>query len=268
MDKHYRKCLPLLILIGTILGITLSCRLFDDRIELEGEGIWRFYSFNPENILESIAQGNVNPFTLIAETTRAEGRIPALIAATPERAPSNSTMPVQWGQEEYFLIAQTIHEQSWGKPLGSQNLFNMSFELPCSDAELKTFHEAFFQSFEVIQTEEGETRVEHWITIRPRMHSIYTVEVNYQPNVNNKEPLDFSGYHFKAQEVLQIAEESGGDRVRLGVDNACQITLLAPGFDGMGWRILYQDLPSFEVILFNIAIDPLTGESKILIPKP
>jgi hypothetical protein len=182
--------------------------------------------------------------------------------------PSVPAASVQWSQEDFFQVAQTLHEQSWMEPLGDLNLYNMLFHVNCADAERGTFSEAEFKSYNVIQpTGEEEIRIEHWITIRPLMNSAYTVEVAYQPNVNYKEPIELARYQVTAGEALQIAESSGGSAVRAEVGNDCEISVMAPGPDGKGWRVLYQNKAERYYLLFEIAIDPETGDYKVMYPK-
>jgi hypothetical protein len=255
MRKQVWKWIAFLALIGTFLSVTLSCRLYDDRIELEKDGVWRYYSIDPDTILESLAQGNTDVFTPLAATP--EGELPA-----PKKL-------AQWSQEDFFLVAETIHEQSWGEPSGDQNLYNMLFHVNCADVERGTFSDAEFLSFKVIQTEgEEETRIEHWINIMPAIDLVYTVEVAYQPNVHYKVPIDLSQYKVTAGDALLIAEDKGGSAIRLEVNNTCRISVMAPGPDGKGWRVVYVDAYDSLKSLFVIDIDPQTGKYKVLYPKP
>lgn len=260
MSDRIKRLPVILILAGVILGATFSCllidgRLFNDRREIEKGGEWQYYSINPETLLEALSHGGADVFTMMI--------------ATPEGELSESAAIVRWRQEDYFLIAQAIHEQSWEEPLGKYDIYRMQFSVNCSDVERGVFSNARFYSFKVVQTEgEEETRIEHWIGIWPAENLVYTTEVMYQPNVNNKLPIELSRYKITAEQALRIAEENGGKEIRLTVGNACQIDALAPGPNGKGWRVLYSNFPSFADLLFEIAIDSETGEYKVLHPKP
>jgi len=255
MTKKVRHWLVFLALIGAVAGMILSCRAYDDRIELSKDGVWQYYSIDTGTILEALAQGNTNVFTLLAATP--EGELPS-----PQKT-------VHWSQDDFFLVAETIHEQSWGEPLGDQNLYNMLFHVNCADVERGTFSDAEFKSFEVIQVEgEEETRIEHWISIWPEIDLVYAVEVTYQPNVNYKAPIALSQYQVTAGEALQIAENSGGPAIRAEAGNDCKVSVMAPGPDGKGWRVIYANYPNGYHLLFEIAVDPKTGEYKVIYPKP
>jgi|GEM_PF-2448053 len=255
MTKQVRQWLVFLTLIGIAAGVILSCRVYDDRIELEKDSVWQYYSIDSDTILESLTQGNTDVFTPLAATP--EGELPA---------PQNL---VHWSEDDFFLVAKTVHEQSWGESLGDQNLYRMLFRTDCVNAERGIFSEAEIDSFKVIQTEgEEETRIEHWINIMPSIDLVYTVEVAYQPNVNYKEPIALSQYQVNASEALQIAENNGGSAIRAEVGNDCEISVLTPGSDDRGWRILYQNKAARYYLLFEIAVDPQTGEYKVLYPKP
>lgn len=254
MYERIKRLLTVLTFIGVALSVISSCRLFDNRIEIENSAEWRYYSITPETIIELISLGKTDVFTIM--TTPPEGNL------------SQEAAFVRWSQEDYFLIARTIHEQSLGEPLGELNLYNVLFKMDCSDVQRGMFSNAEFLSFKTIQISDEESRIEHWITIWPVENLVYTVEVKYQPNIHHKEPIDLSRYQIAAEDALQIAEENGGSKVRLKVGDACQIDAFAPGPDGKGWRIVYQDFPGFKNLLFEIAINPDTGEYKVLYPKP
>jgi hypothetical protein len=253
MTKQVRQWSVFLILIGIAASVILSCRVNDDRIELEKDSVWQYYSVDPDTILESLTQGNTDVFTPLAATP--EGELPV-----PQRL-------VYWSEEDFFLVAKTIHEQSWGESLGDQNLYRILFRTDCAIAERGIFSEAEIDSFKIIQTEgEEETRIEHWINIMPSIDLVYTVEVAYQPNVNYKELIELSLYQVTASEALQIAENSGGSTIRAEVGNDCEISVLTPGSGDRGWRILYQNKTDRYYLLFEIAIDPETGDYKVIYP--
>ena len=253
MRKQIWKWLVFLTLIGTVLGVMLSCRLFADRIELENDGVWQYYSMDPDTILESLAQRNTDVFNLLTATP--EGELPS-----PEKS-------ILWSEEDFLLVAETIYEQSWGERLGDQNLYNMLFHVNCADVEWEAFSDAEIKSFKVIQVEgEEETRVEYWISIWPEIDLVYTLEVAYQPNVNYKVPIELSQYRVYASEALRIAEDNGGGEIRTKVGNDCKISAMAPGLDGKGWQVLYYS--DGFTRLFEIAIDPQTGDYEVMYTKP
>jgi hypothetical protein len=234
----------------------MSCNIYtlhDDRIELEKNSEDKYYLIDPETILASLSQEKNDVFKPMAATPQ------------PELYSSMST-DVTWSQSDYMRIAQAIHQISWGEPLDGQNLYSFSFEMNCSDAGRGTFSEASFNSYEVIQPEqEEEKRIEYWIEIRPAINLVLTTKVEYQPNVNRKEPIDLLQYQITVDEALQIAEENGGNAARLAVDNDCQISAFSPTVSGNGWEIgydIYKD--NHFRSLFTITIDSKTGEYKVL----
>ncbi len=266
MTRQIKKKLAFIAFMGTVLGVLLSCRFYDDRIEIEKGGERRLYSFNQQTIIKSLNDGNTDIFTKLTPLT--DDEISHIVVTTPEYSSSLLATSASWGEDDYFRIAQTLHEQSWGKPLGDQNLYNMSFVVSCSDIKQGVFTGARFESFEVVQSgQEEETRIEHWITISPLKNLVSATDVVYQPNVHWKEPIDLSNYQITAEEALKIAEENGGYKKRMDVDNACKVSVLAPGPDSKGWRVIYINEPDMIKGLFEVAVDPQTGEYKVLFPE-
>ena len=223
MTKHSGKRFILLALLA--INVLSSCRIYDDRLELPKDGPWRFYSINSETILNQLDRGNMDVFNLLA--------------ATPEVISSIPATSIHWTQADYFRIAQALHQRSLGEPLGDQNLYSVSFTMGCSEIEQGTFSRAEFESFKVIQTGEEETRFERSMTITPLENSVNILEVQYQPSVKIRKSFSLTQYRITAEEGLQIAEKNGGSKIRLGVNNKCQISAIAPSSDGKGWHITY-----------------------------
>lgn len=238
-------------MIGVLIGTILSCSAYDDQIELSKDVVWRYYSITPDTILTSLVQGNTNVF--------------APLAATPEGELPSPKKLVLWEQDEFFLVAETIHKQSWGETLGDQNLYSMSFTTDCAYGEIGTFRSAEFLSFKVVATDAEEARLEYWISIWPSIDLLYTVEGVYQPNVKYKVPIAISQYQVTASEALHIAEEMGGSEIRAKAGNDCKISVTATGTDEKIWQVLYY--PDGFTRLFEILINAQTGDYNIIYPK-
>jgi hypothetical protein len=254
MVKQLKKRFIFLALMGIILSITLHCRFYDIQTEKAGNPEIRYYSFNPETILESLSEGNTDVFNLIT--------------ATPEVRSSGPTKPVFLSQADYVRIAQALHEQIWGVSVEDQNLQNMSFEMDCIDVARGIFKSADFDFYQIIQAEGEETRIEYTIMIRPSEGLIYTSKREFRPNMQIMKPVDLGRYNVTAEEALGIAEKYGGSEKRLEVGNTCNLDVIAPGPDYKGWRILYVDAYDNLKPLLEIAVDPQTGEDKVIYPKP
>ncbi len=254
MVKLLKKWIVFLTIIGCTLSITLCSRFYDIQTEQAGKTEIRYYSINPETILESLGQGNIDVFSLIA--------------ATPESMSSALVKPSFWNQGDYFQIAQALFEESWGVSLGNQNLLNMSFDMDCADVERGIFNSADFNFYQIIQAAGEETRIEYAIVIRPSEGLIYTSKREYRPNMQIMKPIDLGQYSVTAEDALGIAEKNGGAEKRLEVGNACDLDVLAPGPDYKGWRILYGDAYDNLKSILEVAVDPKTGENKVIFSKP
>jgi hypothetical protein len=254
MAIQHRKWFVFFTLI-TILSITSGCyAFFDDGIEIEGKGERQSYTIDSASILDSLVQGNTDIFKL------------------QEAAPATISTPfsesVTWSQADFFRVAQALHQKSWQETLGKQNLYAVAFVLDCSDIERGAFSKAEFYSFKIIKTEEEETRVEYYIRIVPSENLVSTSKVEFSPSLQTMKPIDLEEYQISAEAALQIAEKNGGAEKRIEYKNGCQIDALAPGPDGKGWRVLYLNNQKLIESYFEIAIDPETGEFKVLKSKP
>lgn len=255
MNQKHRRWLAATALLGIIWGISLAC-YSSDTYESSGDGQWRYYAINPETLPNALDQNDPNAFT------------PLVTTPTPQ--PTPLALSVQWGQVEYFRIAQTIHEQAWAIPLDDHNLYSISFDLDCSSANGGGFSLAEFRSNDVIQAKNGDIRLEHWIMITPGQNIVSTMADYHRPNVNHKTPFDLRQFKITADEALQMAESNGGSAARLQAGNDCRISISSG--DAQDWFILYTHYPDkgehVGTTLYQARIDPRTGEYKVLYPKP
>ncbi|PKO15298.1 MAG: hypothetical protein CVU39_11890 [Chloroflexi bacterium HGW-Chloroflexi-10] len=254
MATQHRKWFVFFTLI-TILSITSGCyAFFDDGIEIEGKGERQSYTIDSASILDSLVQGNTDIFKLQE--------------ATPVMISTPISESVTWSQADFFRIAQALYQKSWQETLGEQNLYAVAFVMDCSDIERGTFSKAEFYSFKIIKTGEEDTRVEYYIRIAPSENLVSTSKVEFSPSLHIMKPIDLEEYQISAEAALQIAEKNGGAEKRLEYKNECLINTIAPGPDGKGWRVTYVNINNKIESYLKIAINPETGESKVLKSKP
>lgn len=254
MPKKFKNWLVFFTLIGTLLYLMSSCALFDDRIQVLVNDEERYFSINPVNILESLEQGNTDVFTLLE--------------ATPGPLPSTHSTAISWSQDDFFRIAQTLHERSWGESLGSQNLDFMLFNMNCLDIEQGPFSDAELKFFKIIKTKEEDIRIDYHMYILPQRNLVIASKAEYEPNIYNLKPINLAEYHITAEEALQIAEKNGGSEKRLEVDNNCKIKAIADGYESNVWSIRYVHILNIMDSFFTVAVDSQTGKFKVVYPKP
>lgn len=252
--KYFRKWVVLFTLIGGILSITSCSRVYDIQAEQAGNPETRYYSINPDTILETLAQENKDVFSLMV--------------ATPESMPSASVKSLLWSQADYIRVAQALQEHIWGVYVEDQNIQNLFFGMDCADVERGNFTFANFDFYQIIQAKGEEIRVEYTIVIRPSEGLIYTSKRDFRPNTHTMRSVDLEQYSVTAEDALGIAEKNGGSEKRLEVSNACNLDVLAPGPDYKGWRVLYGDAHNNLKSLLEVVVDPQTGKYKVLYPKP
>lgn len=247
------KCFTFLI-IAAVLIITTGCyKIYDDRKENAGNLVIRYYTIDSATILDALDRGDTDVFTF-QETT-------------PEATGSPLVGSVSWSQADYFRIAQTLHQKIWSVPLGAQTLYNGHFQMNCTGVQQVAYNGAIFNSFQMVRSGEEEIRIEYAISIFPSHNEVRTTKLEFKPSTGTYKPIDLAQYRITAEAALQIAEKNGGMEKRLGVQNTCQIDLFAPGPDGKGWDVSYRDKQDNYERYFEIAIDPQTGEFKVLYPK-
>lgn len=251
MASQFRK-LTCFMLLMLVLSITFACQLpsfLEDTRPVTISSSEGQYEIDSVTILASIDQGNADVF--ISQI------------GTPEVMPTTPGKPVQWSQADYYRIAQTLHEFVWGEPIENWNLSEILFRMGCEDANNGPQF-AQFQLFRIGHVDEQETRIVRSLFIEPMKQSVSWHEYETAPAVGQWPTIDLGQFGISANDALQIAESNDGSKERSTVNNECSIYITAPDSMYDGWRIDYSqtNLPP----LFEIHIDPMTGEYKVVTP--
>ncbi len=242
--KKPNPVISLALAFIVLFSATLSCNVGET--EEKTNLFYHYYSFEPEFLLDAFEAGNVDVFSPIDEQ--------------PARIPSDQQIPVSWTQDDYLRIANALHEFVWGETLEGWQLNSMDFALGCEKSSIG-FQEGNFKFFKIAKTGERESRLQLIINIRPRDKYVFITENEYYPKLVDWSSIDLGQNQLSASDVLQIAENAGGQEKRLLVDNACNISIwLSPDSASYrGWVVHYYRRDD-GTTLFQVNIDPVTGE--------
>ncbi len=209
----------------------------------EGNGV---YAFDSQMILQSLAQGKTNVFTLQS--------------ATPE-SPRADLPLVQWGQADFYRVAQAFHEFVWQEPMESWKLKGIFFRLRCEYAPLGPQFVSF-TIFKTTRIRQVDSRLERNVYVEPQQDQVSWIGIEYYPERFRWSSFDLAQVKIPAERALQIAESQGGREARLAVDNKCDIYgSLVANLSNSDWELRYSG--ERAVLLFGINIDEQTGEYKI-----
>ena len=243
--KQFNKWLAFLILLAIILS---ACRLFS--FGTEDTMYWKetAYTIDPDTILDSLAQGKKDVFTLQT--------------ATPEAELPPASEPVHWSQSDFYRIAQALHEYVWNESVEEWYLPDMEFGMDCQGAfDGPQYGRFVFYKF--VHIREQESRIEHDIYILHQENTVRVFETEYYPRLETWQNIDWAKVKISVTDALQIAERNGGYEARSNENNECKISLaLAPGSKYEGWQVMYTG--NNRTRLFDIHINTLTGEYKII----
>ncbi len=229
-------------LLWVIAVAISSCNLGPTEKEITIKQQW--YSIDSSTILESIRQGKKDVFKLVGDSP-------------PEYVLSSWSSG--WTQDDFLLIANTLHKAIWNEGLESWSLHQMDFTLNCDKVGVG-FYNARFEFFKVETTAGQESRIVHNLTIEPGLNSASIWDRVFSPKVMNWATIDLKKIEISADQAIQIAEDNGGYEVRTAVNNACSISIfLSPGaVRYKEWTITYQKGRTKRI--FDLEIDPYTGE--------
>jgi len=218
-----------------------------DKKEERTNLFYHYYSIEPASLLEALEAGNINVFSPVDEE--------------PPLVPSNQQIPVPWTQEDYFRIANALSQFVWGDTdtLEGWQLNSMDFALGCGKVGIG-FQDGNFRLFKNVKTDERESRIVRIVNIDPRSKVVFITENEYYPILADWSAIDLGQNLLSAEEILQIAENVGGQEKRLSVKNACDISLLLSPDSASyeGWWVTYTRKDD-GTTLFHVDIDPVTG---------
>ncbi|HCR54011.1 MAG TPA: hypothetical protein DIW27_06310 [Cytophagales bacterium] len=212
----------------------ISCNADNDRkIILE-----RHCQFNPSTILESIESGDRNRFTLVENTVASS---------------QTFNTYARWNQQDYFVIANAIHDLLDGTSSKNWEIEDMSFNLKCSDVEFGAQGANITFLKEGI-TFSGPSSIERQITIIPGEGAVDVWEFSYQ-SFRGSEAININTIAFFAEDILKIAEDNGALEERDKVNNECEISMiLSPKLNHQVWEVNY--FPG----VYSLSIDAQTGD--------
>jgi len=192
------------------------------------------YEINPETILSSLDQGKTEVFNHI-------------IAAPEDYTPLAAGSFV-WTQSDYFKIASALGRIEMNEDLNGWHVLGMWFDKECSD-DLKGFDSGSINYFKT-DTDNGTMDYLHYQTITIAIDPLFKiVDVG---RGNFPRPLlgwrSINSFNITADDALKIAEEKGGEEVRLKTNNKCKIGIYFSPVDGnkyfevnyWGWFIIHS----------------------------
>jgi hypothetical protein len=248
-NKLFSDILKSSLLLAVIVVSLSSCRYFSNEYEKRVSTSDGGYTINPDTIIDALQYNQSDIFTKQTMTPSAESSV--------------SVEPVEWSQEDYYRIAQALHEFVWNDSISNWKINQVLYRMDCENTHNGP-QMAHFRLFRIALVRDEETRIVHEISIRPLENSVEWVESEFFPIVEQWESFEWKQFKTTASDAIQIAEENGGYEARYSVDNQCVIFISAPRTqDNDNWRVSYSADRDIEDI-FIINIDTFTGEYKII----
>jgi len=232
------------VLILIFFFISISCQSLSFREEEIVRGEEAHYLIKPDTILDDIAQGRTDVFS------------PQI--TTPQPALSQSLNVVKWSQEDYLSIVEALHRFVWHESISDWHIRHILFYVKCEDIGMGP-QLASFILYKVVEDNQHTSRLEHQISIDPANNSVSWSETEYRPNLVVQNPVELSKYKVSITDALQIAEENGGNKIRLEVDNECFLRAQLINSANY-WQVSYVKV----LDLYILNIDALTGKFHVI----
>ncbi len=200
------------------------------------------FSINTTTILEDISQGRKDIFIPV------ENRVPIN---------EIEYFPVNWTQNNYMAIANSVHKFAWNEELNDWKLNSILFYFQCQEAPYGS-QSVYLTYFKLIKNDVEEYRLVHNIVIQPQEKIVGAWAEKYSQLTMTWEEYAISEFKITSDEALRIAENNGGKSYREINNNDCSISisLNRTARNNRDWIVDYSS--NFEFI-----IDPNTGEYRV-----
>lgn len=206
-----------------------------------------YYEINPETILASIDQGEMDVFVpFYGDADRSEPYYDS----------------IAWTQSDYLKIANVLSLKTWNEPLDLRGwqVIDMDLMQDC-DNDTHGFHTFTITYYKALGVTNWERRY------LSRLIEIYSWQglIRWGKDASFSAPLllgwdgfDLTQFKITGDDAIQIAERNGGEDARQSVDNSCVTVLSANQLAPLPHRVNW--LVNYEQADFYLHIDPYTGE--------
>lgn len=200
------------------------------------------FNINPVTILEDISQEQKDIFIPIENST-----------------PIINYAPVNWLQEDYLTIANSIHEFAWNENISNWKLNSILFYLQCDEIAYGS-QSVYLTYFKLIKNDAEEYRLVHNIVIQSQENRIGVWAEKYSHLTSTWEEYKLSEFKINSDEALQIAENNNGKLFRENINNNCSVSISInrKSHNEKDWIVTYYGKDSDLEFIINTN----TGEYK------
>jgi hypothetical protein len=252
--KRYKLLTAVALILGTAFACCILSTIISPEIERGQSGNDGEYAIDIDTALDSLAQGNINIFVPLPET--------------PGLPPSESAARVNWSFTDLLNIAQAFHQWHWKETMNEWILNKLEYQVDCKHAELAPYF-VWLELFRISQAKGNEIRFTRTIQISIPEAVVYWSETERYPVTENWQSIDLAQIKIPAEMAVKIAEENGGQKIRLSTDNNCEIDVVAPYLLENEWLVRYASYSSNEGwrYLLEVYVDKESGEFRIIHPE-
>lgn len=189
------------------------------------------FKINPETFLQAIHNNKTNIYL-------PDDRSMEELDFTGPALYENS---IQWSQNGYLDISRSINEQVWHDNLDGWLLYRMIFGTRCQD-NLSGFENGTITYYKTIFRNNKIRYTTRDMIASPKyMSIIWGGGTEYPHPLFGWKNIDLNKIKITAEDALKIAEENGGKKTRLSVQNKCDIHVLLLRGNYDGWLVYYNN---------------------------
>jgi len=191
------------------------------------------YEFDSQSIIQDIALGKTDLFSIIPNETDYATPIPNL-------------PPVKFTSSAYLQVIDAFDQRLYEKMANQWEYNSINYSLDCKDVYYGP-QEAYFHIVGSLSSD-SQFRVDRLLYIYPYRNRVEWEEFRYDTD-EFIPTFDYSEVKISAEKALEIAEEYGGEEFRHIENNQCLISLSISGRQQMSyWTVRYiGDGRSYEI---------------------
>jgi hypothetical protein len=241
--------LLILLCLGAIYPAFLIAMELEN--ESQGQSFSDHYIFESKNIFEEYKKGKKDLFSIISLENLSDEELESL----PENPPS------EWKQQDYLETLYIVHKTILHRPFKEKFRGAIFYVPKCDQVSFGPQHAVLFTS-----TVNFPNATYYSYDIDLKNGSVSWHGNSYQPIISWPiSSVDLSKNKITAEQALQIAEEQGGEGVRIANGNQCEINIDIDANSRHGdWIVSYDSTIDQFTSLLRMEIDANTGQHKVL----
>lgn len=262
-----KKAAIFLLVLNVSVGLFMCCGVvvvyFINKVEYYAHGGGR----------EEIVSDEEGVYAIDSQTLLQDLRLnkPDIFEYLPDgkliMSPETNLPPVSWTEADWLFVVNSFHQYVFNESLEDWQYESIAYGMDC-DETVYGPQWAVFSFVQHVSLGEDKVRLEKTLLIYPHRNRVGWFETGYE-DLYNHPAFTLDQIKIPLQTAQQIAEENGGEKFRVSVDNNCQVFFEIDAAINTDWQVRYRGAYAYESAGYDefiVNIEQETGDYQVVEP--